>query len=312
MCGYIMDTKKEQNEQLYFVCKNCDYKCFKKYNFERHVATDKHKWIHFGYILDTKNEQNEQNENYGNKKYVCECGKEYKYSQGLSKHRKICSKTNEPSNDTTDKDLIMLLIKENSQLKNMVLDVCQKINPLNNTINSNTINSNNVNSHNKTFNLNVFLNETCKDAMNITDFVDSLKLQLTDLESVGKLGFVNGISNIIVKNLNSLDETKRPIHCTDAKREVLYIKDEDKWEKENQENLKLRKAIKKIANKNSRLLPIFKEIHPDCSKSDSKYADQYNKLIIEAMGGLGDNDLEKEDKIIKNIAKEVVINKINY
>jgi len=307
-----MDTKKEQNEQQCFICKKCDYKCFKRYNFERHVATDKHKWIHFGYILDTKNEQNEQNEKYANKKYMCECGKEYKYSQGLSKHRKICSKTNESSSDTTDKDLIMLLIKENSQLKNMVLDVCHKINPLNNTINSNTINSNNVNSHNKTFNLNVFLNETCKDAMNITDFVDSLKLQLTDLECVGKLGFVNGISNIIVKNLNSLDETKRPIHCTDAKREVLYIKDEDKWEKENQENLKLRKAIKKIANKNSRLLPIFKEIHPDCNKSDSKFADQYNKLIIEAMGGSGDNDLEKEDKIIKNIAKEVVINKLNY
>ena len=171
-------------------------------------------------------------------------------------------------------------------------------------------NSNNTNnSHNKTFNLNVFLNETCKDDMNIMDFVDSIKLQLTDLERVGKIGYVEGISNIIVKNLNSLDENKRPVHCTDAKREVMYIKDEDKWEKENENKQKLRKAIKHIAHKNSKLLNDFKTEHPDCGKSDSRFSDQYNKLVIEAMGGKGDNDLEKEDKIIRNIAKEVIINK---
>ena len=305
-----MDTKNEQNEQneqILFYCKKCHYKCFKKYNFDRHIGTDKHIRIHFGYNLDTKKEQNEQFSENGNKKFICECGKEYKYSQGLSKHRKICKTNHNTSKEeSSDKELIMLLIKENSELKNMVLDVCQKIQPLNNTINSN-----NINSHNKTFNLNVFLNEHCKDAMNIMDFVDSLKLQLSDLESVGKLGFVNGISNIIVKKLNSLDETKRPIHCTDAKREVLYVKDEDKWEKEN-ENKKIRKAIKHIAHKNSKLIPEFKAKHPDCVKSDSKYSDQYNKLIIEAMGGSGDNDSEKEDKIIKNIAKEVIIDKTNY
>jgi hypothetical protein len=148
--------------------------------------------------------------------------------------------------------------------------------------------------------------------MNITDFVESLKLQLSDLESVGKLGFVNGISNIIVKNLNSLDETKRPIHCTDTKREVLYIKDENKWEKDNETNNKIRKVIKKIVNKNARLLPEFKKEYPDCIKSASKYSDQYNKIIVESMGGSGDNDLEKEDKIIKNISKEVTIDKKIY
>jgi hypothetical protein len=190
----------------------------------------------------------------------------------------------------------------------MVLDVFQKTQPL-----SNTINSHNINSNNKTFNLNVFLNEHCKDAMNIMDFVDSLKLQLSDLESVGKLGFVNGLSNIIVKKLNSLDETKRPIHCTDAKREVLYVKDEDKWEKENEnENKKIRKAIKHIAHKNSKLISEFKIKYPDCAKSNSKYSDKYNKVIIESMGGSGDNDSEKEDKIIKNITKEVIIDKTNY
>jgi hypothetical protein len=300
-----MDTFKEQKKSKCFKCEMCDFKCSKKYNFTRHTITHKHQRIHFGYILDTQKEQKEQIDENSNKNFACLCGKQYKYSQGLSKHKKVCKITNNEE-DPTDKQLVMMLLKENSDLKNMVIDVCQKIQPLNNTVNSH-----NVNSNNKTFNLNVFLNEHCKDAMNIMDFVDSLKLQLTDLESVGKLGFVNGISNIIVKNLNSLDETKRPIHCTDAKREILYIKDQDKWEKE-QENKKIRKAIKQIAHKNSKLLPEFKEKYPDCIKSTSIYSDQLNKLIIEAMGGHGDNDLEKEDKIIKNIVKEVLIDKGNY
>ena len=304
-----MDTKtskNEQNEEEEYFCEKCDYKCFKKYNYDRHVLTDKHTKIHFGYQMDTNNEQNEQTKNIP--KFICKCGKEYKYSQGLSKHKKSCNKIIEPSetNDPSDKELIMMLIKENSELKHMVLDVCQKIQPLNNTVNSHNV------TNNKTFNLNVFLNETCKDAMNIMDFVDSLKLQLCDLEKVGKIGYVEGISNIIVKNLNSLDETKRPVHCTDTKREVMYIKDEDKWEKENETKQKMRKVIKHITHKNSKLLNDFKLKYPDCGKSDSKYSDQYNKLVIEAMGGKGDNDLEKEDKIIKNIAKEVTIDKSNY
>ena len=189
-------------------------------------------------------------------------------------------------------------------MKTMVLDVCKQMKPIQNIQNSN------INSNNKTFNLNVFLNEHCKDAMNITDFVDSLQLQLTDLETVGKLGFVEGISSIIIKNLKALDISKRPVHCSDSKREVMYVKDEDKWEKENEEKEKLRKAIKHVAYKNTKMLPIFREKHPDCGKSESKYSDQYNKLIIEAMGGKGVNDLEKENKIIKNIAKEMVIEKI--
>jgi hypothetical protein len=171
---------------------------------------------------------------------------------------------------------------------------------------SNT-NIQNINSHNKTFNLNVFLNETCKDAMNITDFVDSIKLQLEDLIKVGEIGYVEGISNIITKNLNALDVTQRPIHCTDKKREVLYIKDEDKWEKEDNEKKKIRKVIKKIASKNQRLIPQYKEVHPDYGKYSSKTSDQYNKIIVESMGGSGDNDDEKEDKIIKNITKVTTI-----
>jgi hypothetical protein len=124
---------------------------------------------------------------------------------------------------------------------------------------------------------------------------------------VGEIGYIDGISNIIIKNLKELDITKRPVHCTDKKREVLYIKDEDKWEKEDDQNVKIRSVIKQVAFKNTKLLTKFREKHPDCGKSESKYSDKYNKLIIEAMGGRGDDDSEKENKIIQKIAKELVI-----
>jgi hypothetical protein len=292
---------EEKNAEK-FQCEECDFECFKKSNYEKHILTDKHKNRTNLNILEQKDAEKCQKFNCKN------CDKEYKARNSLWYHEKKCKIISNASdtNDPSDKELIMMLIKENSELKHMVLDVCQKIQPLNNTVNSHNV------TNNKTFNLNVFLNETCKDAMNIMDFVDSLKLQLCDLEKVGKIGYVEGISNIIVKNLNSLDETKRPVHCTDAKREVMYVKDEDKWEKENETKQKMRKVIKHIAHKNSKLLNDFKNKHPDCGKSDSKYSDQYNKLVIEAMGGKGDNDLEKEDKIIKNIAKEVTIDKSNY
>ena len=306
------DTNGLQNEENTYVCEKCDYKCFKKYNYDRHLSTDKHKWIHFGYNVSNFEQKNEQK--MPEHKYVCDCGKQYKYSQGLSKHKKICVKNIVNSDVKNLTNIVLEVVKQNQELMhqnsetqkqnasltNQLFEICK--NGTNNTMINN-------NSHNKTFNLNVFLNEQCKDAMNIMDFVDSLKLQLSDLENVGKLGFVEGISNIIVKNLQALDIHKRPVHCSDSKREVMYIKDEDKWEKENEKKLKLRKAIKRIANKNSRLLPEFKKKHPDCGKSESKYSDQYNKLIIEAMGGSGNEDYDNENKIIKKIAKEVTINK---
>jgi hypothetical protein len=144
--------------------------------------------------------------------------------------------------------------------------------------------------------------------MNINEFIDSIKLQLSDLERVGELGYVEGISNIIVKNLKQLDITQRPVHCTDKKRETIYIKDDDKWEKDEEKD-KMHKIVRKVANKNARMLPKFKEAHPDCNRASSKFSDQYNKIIVESMGGSGDNDSEKEDKIIKNITKVTTIEK---
>ena len=287
-----------------FVCESCDYVTSRKSQYDRHLSTPKHKNT-TNTTINTTNLVPKSSENF-----ICECGKEYKHHSSLWNHKKKCDLKyfTEPNDESVDKDkLILMLIKQNSELiketsefKNMMMEVIK-----NGTHNTTT----HTNSHNKTFNLQFFLNETCKDAMNIMDFVDSIKLQLTDLENVGKLGYVDGISKIIVSNLNSLDETKRPVHCTDSKREVMYVKDEDKWEKENESKQKMRKVIKHVAHKNTKLLKDYKTKYPGCEKSESKYSEKYDKLIIEAFGGKGYNDDEKENKIIRNIAKEVTIDK---
>jgi hypothetical protein len=204
--------------------------------------------------------------------------------------------------EISDKELIMMLIKDNSELKNMMMKVIE--NGTNNTTNNTT----HTNSHNKAFNLNFFLNETCKDAMNIMDFVESIKFQLSDLESVGEKGYIEGMSNIIIKNLKDLDVTQRPVHCTDKKRETIYVKDEDKWEKDD-DNKKMHKMVRKVQDKNFRMIQKFKEKYPNYNKASSKQSDVYNNIIIESMGGKGDNDFEKEEKIIKKISKEITIDK---
>jgi len=288
-----------------FCCEICKYYTVKKYNYDKHILTSKHLKSIFVNENVGKSSKNSTASN------ICTlCEKTYKDPSGLWRHKKRCQlvtnnniseeKPIKIDNEPSEKELIMLLIKENCELKNMMMEVIK-------TGTHNTNNTTNTNSHNKSFNLNFFLNETCKDAMNITDFVNSIQLQLSDLERVGELGYVDGISNIIMKNLKKLDVTKRPVHCTDKKREVLYVKDEDKWEKENAENKIIRKAVKKVSHKNILMLSKFKDAHPDCSKSDSKYSDQYNKIMIESFGGAGDDDSKKEDKIIKNISKTIVI-----
>ena len=170
--------------------------------------------------------------------------------------------------------------------------------------NNNTININNTNSHNKAFNLNFFLNETCKNAMNITEFVDSIKLELSDLMELGEIGYVESMS-IITKKLNALDETVRPIHCTDKKRETFYIKDEDKWEKEDEDKKKLRKIILKISNKSLKLLPKYREKYPDYNNAESIYSDEHCKIVIEAVIC----DKMKDEKIIRNISKVTTISR---
>jgi hypothetical protein len=297
--------EKPQKNAEKIQCELCNFKCSKQSDWDRHVITRKH--------------QNRTNENIIHSKnaikFTCGyCNKNYNARNSLWYHQKKCNQnitqddtTNKDEDFVFDKEFVMTILKQNkeviqqnSELKNMMMEFIK-------TGTHNTNNTTNTNSHNKSFNLNFFLNETCKDAMNITDFVNSIQLQLSDLERVGEVGYVDGISNIIIKNLKQLDVTKRPVHCTDKKREVLYVKDENKWEKEEVENKLIRKAIKRVSHKNIQMIPQFKDAHPDCSKSVSKYSDQYNKIMVESFGGAGDDDSKKEDKIIRNLSKTIVI-----
>jgi hypothetical protein len=299
-----MGNKKCQENAEKYYCKICDFKCCKLSNFETHKLTDKHKNNENGNRMVT----NDTNLSKKNATYICDCGNIYKHQSGLSRHKKKCQVEEEleekisVNNKTSDQQLIMMLIKDNSELRNLMMKVIE------NGTNNTTITTTNTNSHNKAFNLNFFLNETCKNAMNITEFVDSIKLQLTDLVNVGEKGYIEGISDIIVKNLKNMDETERPVHCADKKREICYIKDEGKWEKD-EDKKKMKQIVKKVAYKNERLLPLFKEEYPDYNDSDSIRSDQYSKIVIEAMGGIDGNSIDKEDKIIKNISKAAVINK---
>jgi len=296
-----------KNGKVTYYCENCDYTCSKKYNWDKHLMTSKH-------YNETKcnncvTEKVAKVAKVAKSIYCCEnCNKEYNNRTSLWRHKQKCEKD---INEPTDKELIMKilkqnseLIKENSELRKEQSDIKELI--LEIVKNGTTNNSHNTtNSHNKAFNfnLNFFLNETCKNAMNITDFVDSIKLQLTYLMEVGELGYVEGISKIIVKNLNNLDETVRPIHCTDKKRETMYIKDADKWEKEDDNKTKLKKAVKKIADKNIRLLPQFREKYPEYKNASAKISDVHDKLVIEVM----ETDDNKKEKIIKNISKATTI-----
>jgi len=293
--------KTQKNSKTYH-CELCDFDTCNSTGYDRHLSTRKHQ-TRTG-LTNFAQKSSEQ--------FICNtCNKCYKARNSLWYHQQKCTPiiaTKDASNNyIIDTELVMLLIKENSELKNMMMEVIK--NGTHNNTNNNTNNTTNTNSHNKTFNLQFFLNETCKNAMNIMDFVDSLKLQLNDLERMGEIGFVNGMSNIIIKNLQSMDITERPVHCTDQKREVMYVKDDGKWDKEEESKPKIRKAIKHIAHKNAKLIGEFKEKHPDYKICASKISTQYNTMVIEAMGGVNCVDSVNENKIIKRISKEIMVEK---
>ncbi len=289
-----MDDKQNIKNENYFLCELCDFVCNKQSNMHKHEQTQKH----------IANLKRKTNHNYGNKMFTCDCGKKYKFNSGLSRHKMVCKQPAEKKDDPTDKELIMMLIKENAEMKTMMLDVCKKIQPTISNV------SNVSNSHNK-FNLQFFLNTTCKDALNLTDFVESMKIQFTDLENVGSIGYVNGLSNIIINNLKALDINKRPVHCSDVKREIMYVKEENKWEKEKDEKENLKKAIKKIAYKNVIEIPKWQKEHPGCEYSNNRKNDDYLKIVNESMGAYTEQENEEYiNKIIKNVAKEVTIEKI--
>ena len=286
---------------IFYSCELCDYKSSRCSQYNRHLYTAKH--------IKMENSTFCQSLATGKSSdFKCHCGKIYKDRSGLWKHQKKCEHNdndNEPNiikeispSNICDKELIITLVKQNAEL----LEIIKNGTNVNNTVNNNC---NYTNNNNKTFNLQFFLNETCKDAMNISEFIDKISLQISDLESIGKLGYVEGISNIIIKNLNALDIDKRPVHCSDVKREIIYVKDDDKWEKEEDDKQKIKDVISSVVSKNLSMLPEYQKKYPQCMNPESKKSDEYNKIIMETMEG----GVKNKEKIIRKIAKEVVIEK---
>jgi hypothetical protein len=313
------DTKKTQKNAKILCCKFCDFKCFKQCDWSRHILRPKHIINEKRYNFDKNHDEKTPDDSF-----QCDCGKSYKYSSGLWRHKKNCEEIEKANEENLcdnknfaipqiTPELIIQLIEQNKELQQTLIDqnktimeLAQKAGTNNSNINSN-INSNN---NNKTFNLQFFLNETCKDAVNLTDFVNQIKLSLHDLEETGKLGYVEGISKVFIENLNEIDFTSRPIHCSDSKRETLYIKDDDQWIKDDDQKTNLTRAIKEVANKNIKQISEWQKTHPEYNDPDSKQNDKYMNIVLNSMSGSTKEESNKNyEKIAKNIAKETIINK---
>ena len=320
-----METNGPIENNSKYICETCSYKCNKKSDWDKHINTKKH----LGNTMETTNSHNT---------YTCNnCNKTYNNRSGLWKHKKKCNEIknydednisniiiNNLSNNIVDnennkiisrddyldlKKLIIEVVRNNSDLYKQNLDFQKQMFQAIKATTTNISNCN-INSNNQTFNLQLFLNETCKDAINMSDFINSFNLQISDLEQLAHDGYVKTLSSLIVNKVRELDVEKRPIHCTDAKREIVYIKEDDVWIKDDENKSHLRNAINKIGCKNIGILQDWQEAHPNYEKYNSPYNDVYLKLMREVIGGR--DTTGNENKIIKNIIKEVVIDKQQY
>jgi hypothetical protein len=307
--------KNGDNDECEYCCKVCNYKCCIKFSYNRHLLTLKH-------ILNEK--KNETQKEKKGEKNICDCGQLFKSRTTLWRHKQKCDYYNQEQNQETNQekletmepttkeiiDLMRLQMLENQELRKMMLSQQQQIIELASKNSITNTNCNNINNNNNTFNLNMFLNEKCKDAINISEFVDNVKIQLSDLENFGHMGYVEGVSRILINNLKDLDTYSRPIHCSDLKREVLYIKDNNEWTKETDDKPVLKQAIKKIANKNIKQIQTWKDENPGCCNSESKKNDQYMKIVMNSMsGGTSEEQVNNISQIVKNVAKVVAIEK---
>jgi len=296
-----------------FYCENCDYSTSKKSSYSDHLLSKKHNKS----IICNNNLQKIC------PKFYCEnCDKIYKDNSGLWRHKKKCiiintHQTHLPTiedlkSHDKQEELIEYLLKENSEFKQMMIEQTKNMVEIvkNSGNNNNNTTSNIVNNNN--FNLNLFLNETCKNAMNIMDFVNQLQVGINDLEETGRLGFSEGIAKIFVNGLKQMDVSDRPIHCSDSKREIVYIKDKNQWNKESEDKTLLTNAIKHVACKNMKQISEWTKDHPEYNDSTSKQNDKYLKIVCESMSGSSKEETSKNyNKIIKSIIKETIIDKNN-
>lgn len=275
-------------EQYIFNCNECSYSTSNRQSYERHIISGKHNDM---------------------QKYNCECGKKYKHRQSLYNHKRKCNfifNQNELENENikiTPK-MFYNLIEQNNELHKKIIEIVSTNGSENNTFIINNA------GNNTTFNLNFFLNEKCKDAINISDFVNSCKIELSDLEETGDLGYVEGISRILIKNLEELGLDLRPMHCSDIKREILYIKDNNVWVKETNNQEKIKNLIREISNKNFKQIYEWQKINPDFSNPQSRVSDRYQKLLYNILPGITkEEQSDNVNKILKNIIKQISINK---
>ena len=300
-----------------FTCEACKFKCYKEYNYKAHLATPKHQKF-------TKVYQSLQKNATLSNSLVCVCSKNYSTRMGLWKHKQKCIFVKNLTNDTNDtndtsdtneivlpelKDIknidkdgiIIQLLKDNKEIRQILKEVIPKIGN-NTTINNNTTNNNTLNN----FNLNFFLNEQCKDALNISEFVESLKITFDDLLYSKKNGLVQGISNVMIRGLKELDIYKRPIHCTDKKRETMYIKDKEKWEKDETHEI-MKKTIEMIADKERNALQIWTDDNPDWMETEQKQI-AYLTMLRNISEPIEDEE-KNGRKIIRAVSREVIIDK---
>ena len=313
-----MEKIKTPKNAKIFYCEKCNFKCSKNSDWNRHIVTAKHK--------------KEINGNdWKQKKRTCEyCEKSFKTASGLWKHEQKCYRLHEPpeqpqenSTKPTDSTMIIELLKQNQEFKEMMLEQSKQIQEQqqeNQELQKQLIeavkvggqhieNQTNINNNQK-FNLNFFLNEQCKDALNMSEFIENMELDLEDLTETGRLGYVGGISRILINKLQELDIYKRPLHCTDVKRETLYIKDNDEWEKQVNSKEKMSKIIGQVANKNCRNIHKWEKENPGYEVFDSPENMEYINLTQAVLGGFSDQETKQfKDKIIRSVIKEVVVNK---
>ena len=299
-----MMTEISNKYSFKYTCDFCHYFTSSKGDLNKHISSAKHQRVTNG-------------DNNFLKCHSCDCGKEFKYRQGLSRHKKVCKhgispkKTIESSNNDDKYELlsntILMLVKENQDFKQLIIDQNNKMMEMADKIGNNN-NNNNVNSNNK-FNLNVFLNEQCKDAMTLKDFIKNLEISMDEFINTGELGFIEGLSQVMIQRINDMDLYERPIHCTDLKRETVYIKDTDKWEKDTNKE-QLRQAVKGVAYKNEQIRPKWYDETPDVDVLGSENCEKFFKYSTASLGGYGKEETRTfEDKIMRNVLKEVTIDK---
>ena len=312
-----MDTLSTAKNASRFYCEKCHFKCSKQSDYTRHILTAKHQLVYNDTV------------NYA-KSYTCICGNAYKHSSGLYRHRNTCTLIQpttlndnippQPHNPTThlvDASLVIELLKQNQEFKTIMLEQSKQLadqqNQLLEAVKDGKLGNTNCNNttNNNKFNLNVFLNETCKDAISMDDFINSFEVTRDEFLHTGKVGYIEGLSAVMANRFKDMDVHTRPLHCTDLKRETIYIKNADKWEKDDADKTKMRKAVRGVARKNKQeMWRWYDDNKPEVEQIGTDVCEDYFQYHRSTLGGYGkEEDLKFEDKIIHNVLKGVYIDK---